>query len=249
MSATHAPAYGEQFAPFYDRLFPREGAMVDAAVARLAALHRPQDGPPLELGVGTGRLAVPLSERVGRVVGVDASPEMLAELARMGGDVEPVLGDLRDFRDGGGHGLVVCALATLTILLHREEQQAALHTLAAAAAPGAAVVVETHNPDHVALLHDGRRTETRLFPVDPPRTALLSQMTLHDGGLWELAHLLVDDGDTRVASEAALLVAPDALDAMAAAAGLELEARHATWAGHEVAPELPMVVSTYRRAS
>ena len=64
-----AAAYGAQFAHFYGRLFPRD-AGAEAAADYLASLHIAEAGPPLELGVGTGRVAIPLAERVGEVVGV-----------------------------------------------------------------------------------------------------------------------------------------------------------------------------------
>ena len=71
--------YGRQFADFYDRLFPG-GPAVAQTVRRLADLHPGDGAATLELGVGTGRIALPLAELVGPVVGVDSSPEMLAVL-------------------------------------------------------------------------------------------------------------------------------------------------------------------------
>ena len=247
MSAAAASDYGEQFASFYDQLYPREPS-IDDAVAFLAARHRPQDGPPLELGVGTGRIARPLAERVGTVVGVDSSPEMLAALAAAGGDVVGVHGDMRDYSASSGHGLVFCVLGSLSVLLGRAEQEAAVLAFAAAAAPGACVVIETKNPGFIRRLHDGRATDTRLVPYAAPDTALLSQMTLDEAsGRWHVGHVFFDSGRARIASETALLIEPEQLDAMAARAGLELEVRHATWAGAPVGDGEPMVVSAYRR--
>ncbi|MEA2241927.1 MAG: hypothetical protein QOD24_1483 [Solirubrobacteraceae bacterium] len=247
MSETVATSYGQQFAGFYDRLFPRDES-VDAAVDRLAALHREEANPPLELGVGTGRVALPLAERLGAVVGVDASPEMLARLESARGRVTPVQGDMRDYRETTDHGLVYCVLGSLSILLERDEQWAAVKTCAAAAAPGAAVVIETHNPAFVKALHRGQRTTSWLVPYAQADTALLSHVTLdEERGLWQLSHVFFDAGCTRVASEASLLVTPGELDEMAGAAGLEPEARHATWDGSPLHDGAPMAISTYRR--
>lgn len=247
MATADATDYGTQFAQFYDRLYPRDGESVAAAAAFLAGLHRPELGPPLELGVGTGRIAVPLSQRVGPVVGVDPSPEMLELLAGQEGEVEGVIGDMRDYEPDRAHGLVCCVLASLTILSTRTEQRAALRAMAAAAEPGAAVVIETHNPDFVELLHEGRRMQTLLVSRGPD-TGLLSQMTLVEaGGLWTVAHQFTDAGRVRFATETCLLVRPDLLDDMARKAGLECEARFGGWDGEEPGPRQPMVVSVYRR--
>ena len=134
--------YGQRFADFYDRIFPRATAETDAAVARLAELHRPELGLPLEMAVGTGRIAVPLSERVGEVVGVDISPEMLAGLEGFGADVTPVLGDMCTYDGSDGHGLVYCVLCSLTLLPSADDQAAAVRRLAQAAAS----VAETRAP-------------------------------------------------------------------------------------------------------
>ena len=72
--------YGRSFADVYDDWY-REVSDVDATVARVAALAaRRGGGRVLELGVGTGRLALPLAARGLAVTGVDASPEMLERL-------------------------------------------------------------------------------------------------------------------------------------------------------------------------
>jgi SAM-dependent methyltransferase len=241
--------YGAQFAPFYDRLFPSDAGAA-AAVERLAALALPGQGV-LELGVGTGRIALPLSERVGEVVGVDVSREMLGELERALAErprpVTPVLGDVRDFDDGRRYGLVLCVLGTLSMVLDAEGQAAALRTLARAAAPGAAVVVETHNPAWVRALHAGAPTTTSFTPYAARDTGLLSHSTLTDDGLWQLGHFFVDDGRVRVASEVSRLTTADEIDAHARAAGLIPEARDADWAGTPATGHEPMVVCVYRQ--
>ena len=66
-----ADTYGESFADVYDDWY----ADVSDAVATVAAVEQMANGGPvLELGVGTGRLALPLAERGVRAVGIDASP-------------------------------------------------------------------------------------------------------------------------------------------------------------------------------
>jgi len=244
--APDAAAYGTQFAHFYDRLFPRD-AGAEAAADYLASLHIAEAGPPLELGVGTGRVAIPLAERVGEVVGVDASPEMLAELERTPNPVRGVLGDMRSYAGDGGHGLVYCVLGSLSIVLDPGEQQAVLAVCAAAAAPGAAVVIETHNPVVVEALHEHSRQATIFVPYAARDTGLLSHSVLDpERELWQLSHVFFDDGRARIASELSRLVDPDRLDGYAAAAGLRLQARHGDWLQSAARGDEPMLISTYR---
>ncbi len=246
MSVISDSGYGAQFAHFYDRLFPAD-AGAEAAIEYLAALHLTQAGPPLELAVGTGRIAIGLAQRLGPVVGVDSSAEMLAELARTPSAVEGVLGDMRTFADEGGHGLVYCVLGSLSIVLEREGQRAVLAACAAAVAPGGAVVIETHNPDFVAAIHRERRTETIFVPYEAADTALLSHCVLdREHELWQLSHVFFDDGRARIACELSRLISPAQLDELAADAGLALHSRHGNWLGAPAGIDKPMVVSTYR---
>ena len=91
-------SFGRQTAEVYDDA-PRGDE--DVAVAFLAALAR--DGPALELAIGTGRIALPLSASGVRVDGIDLSPEMIARLrAKPGGAALGVT--LGDFADGAGRG-------------------------------------------------------------------------------------------------------------------------------------------------
>src|SRR5688500_19962569 len=87
--------YGDRFADVYDDWYADITDVVacTSTLARLAGRR-----PVLELGVGTGRLAIPLAERGVDVVGVDSSPAMLERLAsKPGADrVEVVPGDMID---------------------------------------------------------------------------------------------------------------------------------------------------------
>jgi SAM-dependent methyltransferase len=77
---SYGPAtYGERIAETYDELYgSRFEVETAAAVEFLAGLAGP--GPALELGIGTGRVALPLAARGIPVHGIDASPAMVARL-------------------------------------------------------------------------------------------------------------------------------------------------------------------------
>ena len=93
-----ASTYGDRFADVYDDWY---GDVTDAVActAKVAELARAAGGGPvLELGVGSGRLALPLVERGLEVHGIDASPAMVERLrAKPGGDrVRVTIGDMAD---------------------------------------------------------------------------------------------------------------------------------------------------------
>ena len=155
-----AVAYGRQFARFYDRLFPG-GAAAEPVVARLAALRADEGRPALELGVGTGRIALPLAERCGPVVGVDGSPDMLARLAQNPASSRP--GRHPRLRRRARLRPRVLRLRHALDGARARRPGRRARGLRAACAPGAAVVVETHDPAAVAAMHEGRTRES-FFP-------------------------------------------------------------------------------------
>src|SRR5262245_25479592 len=114
-----ASTYGDEIADFYDGLHGDVEPRVIAALVELAG-----GGPALELGIGTGRLALPLSQRGVRVVGIDASAAMVAKLrGKPGGAAIPVtMGDFARVRLEEQFSLVYIALNTFFVLLSAEEQ-------------------------------------------------------------------------------------------------------------------------------
>lgn len=240
--------YGRQFKGWYDRLIPDDGVTTEA-VKGLLALHPAPEAGTLEFGVGTGRIALPLSEGVGRVTGVDSSPEMLDALRvklKDGGDVDPVYGDFRTYTSESRYGMVYAVCATLSILCTAEEQQQAVRRAAALLAPGGRLVIETHNKPSILDLHEGSTRTTYFVPYPEPGTGVQTHSTLLDGGLWHCSHILYQaDGTTRVGSEVTRLTTPDDVDGYARAAGLECEARMARWDGTPYSEREPMFICCY----
>ncbi|MFN6120666.1 MAG: class I SAM-dependent DNA methyltransferase, partial [Actinomycetes bacterium] len=147
MRGFRSDSYGDAFADVYDEWYA-DVTDLDATVAFVAALAGP-DGSVLELGVGTGRLAVPIAARAGRVVGVDTSRRMLEELARSDVDrtVTTVHGDMVDDLPDGPFDVVLAAYNTVFNLTSAERQQACFDQVAARLAPGGRFVVEAFVPD------------------------------------------------------------------------------------------------------
>jgi SAM-dependent methyltransferase len=114
-------------------------------------------GPLVELGCGTGRVAMHLSARGYRVYGVDLDPDLLATLAARAGDleVEPIVADGRDFELPEPVSLALAPMQFLQLLPSGADLQLCLESVAAALRPGgllAAAIVESLPPSDSALL-------------------------------------------------------------------------------------------------
>ncbi len=123
-----------------------ESAVLEPTVAVLAELAAGR--PALEFAIGTGRVALPLSELGVAVSGIELSPAMLAELdAKAGADrITTVVGDMATTRMPGDFGLVYLVYNTITNLLTQDEQVACFENAAAHLEPGGAFVIETLVP-------------------------------------------------------------------------------------------------------
>ena len=247
MSATGLADYGRQFAGVYDRIFP-PGPGAEQTAAWLAGRH--PGGGALELGVGTGRIALPLAARTGPVTGVDLSPEMLASLraavAHRRLPVTAVQADIRDYDDGRRYGLVYCVCGTLSMVLGVADQQRVLDTCARALAPGGVVVIETHNPAAVEALHGGRRHASFFVPYPGRDTGLRTRSTLDERRRrWELSHIWCEGERSHAAAERSRLTSPAEIDGYAERAGLRLVARRGDWRDSPCAGTEPTVECVY----
>ena len=113
--------YGDTFAEAYDDLY-QDRENLGSVVALLAELAA--GGKSLELGIGTGRVALPLAERGVEVHGIDVSEAMVAKLrAKPGGDAIPVtMGDFADLGVAESYALVFVVFNTFFGLLTQDDQ-------------------------------------------------------------------------------------------------------------------------------
>lgn len=242
--------YGERFASVYDDWYDgiTDASACAALVAELADTDRHAGGGPvLELGVGTGRLALPLAELGLGVVGVDSSPAMLAALAAKpgGAAVEAVLGDMADPPVGDRRfAVVLIAYNTLFNLVDVADQQRCLRNVASLLLPGGSLVVEAFVPaPGVAEQAVSPRTITADRVVlsvsrsDPERQEALGQyVDITEAGIslrpWHIRWST-----------------PEQLDEMAADAGLVLADRWSDWSRSPFGPDAAAHVSRYVPAS
>jgi len=122
-------------------------AVIGETVDFLAALAG--EGPALELGIGTGRIALPLAQRGVPVHGIDLSEDMVAQLrAKPGGAELPVtIGDFSSTRVDGTFALVYLVYNTISNLTTQDAQVACFANAAAHLGPGGCFVVEVGVPD------------------------------------------------------------------------------------------------------
>jgi len=244
MDGYERSTYGDAFADVYDEWYT-DITDLDATVAMLRAAAG--EGPVLELGVGTGRLAVPLASGGLRVVGVDTSAAMLERLRARDPDrlVETVEGDMVADLPPGPFSLAVVAYNTLFNLTAEGEQEACFAAVAERLAAGGRFVVEAFVPEEPPRSGDdvairtlaADRVVLSLSRHDPERR-------LAEGQFVELT----EAGGVRLRPWSIRYRSPEELDAMAAAAGFDVEDRveDATGTAFD-AERSARHVTTYRR--
>ena len=216
--------FDERIAARYD-----EGAMftptvVDPAVRFLADLAG--DGAALELGIGTGRIALPLSRRGVRVHGIDLSPAMVAKLrTKPGADkIGVTIGDFATTRVGGTFRLAYLVYNTIMNLTTQDEQVECFRNVAAHLDVGGCFVIEVGVP---GLQRLAPGVTVRAFTVSPTRLGFDEYDVAAQGLVSH--HYRVVDGQLEVFSAPFRYVWPSELDLMARLAGMTLRERWSDW--------------------
>lgn len=238
--------YGDRFADVYDEWY--DGITDAEACAALVAELADQDGsagggPVLELGVGTGRLALPIAALGLEVVGVDASPAMLERLAAKpgGAAVEGLLGDLADPPVGGRRfAVVLVAYNTLFNLTEPGAQAGCLRAVARLLLPGGSFLVEAFVPDAGPAT---AAVEPKAITAD--RVVLSVSQTDPDAQVALGQYVDITAAGIRLRPWHIRWSTPEQLDAMAADAGLVLADRWSDWSRTPLGPDDPVHVSRY----
>ncbi|MET0460361.1 MAG: class I SAM-dependent methyltransferase [Ilumatobacteraceae bacterium] len=199
--------------------------VLDPVVDVLASLAG--DGPALELAIGTGRVALPLSARGVAVSGIELSPHMVAQLrAKPGAHAVPVtIGDMTTTRVDGTFALVYLVFNTIMNVTTQSEQVAVFANAAAHLAPGGCFVVEVGVPQ-LRRLPAGEIG--RVFEMQPGHVGIETFDDLVGQITW--SHHWMDVQGRLVRHAAPYrYVWPSELDLMAQLAGLRLRGRWAGW--------------------
>jgi SAM-dependent methyltransferase len=228
-------AYGDGIADVYDEWYA-EATDVEGTVATVARLG----STVLELGIGTGRLAIPMLEAGLVVHGIDASPAMVSRLRVKVGDRIPVV--IADFTDVPVEQTYDVVLLAFNALLNLTEVGAQARCLRRCAAVAPCVVVETVVPASDAAAPVSA-VEVRSVTADEVR---LSAFQVVDGVVSGNIVSIREEG-IRLRPYSLRLAEPSELDAMAAAAGLVVAERWSGWRGEAFGPDSDRCVTVYRR--
>jgi SAM-dependent methyltransferase len=233
--------YGERVADVYDEWYKS----IDTAdeIALLTELAR--GGRALELGIGTGRIAIPLAARGVEVHGIDASPAMVEQLrAKPGGNAIPVtIGDMADVPVDGEFALVFVVFNTFFQLYSQEAQVRCFANVAEHLRPGGRFLIHAFVADP-SRVESGQDVSVKEASLDRVRL---------DATIYDAAEQRIDTTQVRITEAGIRLVHaklrfanPPELDLMARLAGLTLEDR---WAGFDRRPftgASAVQVSVYR---
>ncbi|MGD2153811.1 MAG: class I SAM-dependent methyltransferase [Gemmatimonadales bacterium] len=238
-----AASYGEKIADVYDEWY--SGLDTAGAVELLAELAGP--GPVLELGIGTGRLALPLSERGIEVHGIDASEAMVAKLrGKPGADRIPVtIGDFADLEVEGRFSLIAVAFSTFFSLLSQEEQVRCFRKVAYRLTDDGVFVLEAFVPD-VSRFDRHQRVSTSKVKEEE----VMLEVSQHDAIQQRVdsKHVVVSEAGIKMFPVKVRYAYPSELDLMAQLAGLCLRERWGGWRRQPFSASSVWHVSVYERA-
>jgi SAM-dependent methyltransferase len=217
-------------------------AVVGPTVDFLAALAG--GGGALELGVGTGRIAIPLAARGVEVHGIDLSRAMTDRLrAKPGGDAIGItIGDFSTARVEGSFRLAYVVFNTIDNVTTQAAQVACFRNVAAHLEPGGRFVVEVGIPDLRRLPYGERYV---LFDMSPTHWGFDEYEVANQGMISH--HFELRDGKVEKSSGPFRYVWPAELDLMAELAGLRPLERWSGWNGEPFTSDSRKLVGVWEK--
>ena len=237
--------FGEQVAQHYDERYAHQNdpAVVDPIVAFLAELGR--DGAALELGIGTGRIALPLARRGVRVHGIELSEAMVARLrAKPAADrIGVTIGNFATATVEGTFSVAYLVANTIMNLTTQDEQVACFRNAAAHLEPGGCFVIEVLVPG-LRRLPPGETFQP--FDVSPTHFGFDEYDVARQGVVSH--HYWLAEGKVEVFSPPFRYVWPSELDLMARLAGMTLRERWSGWNREPFTSDSTKHVSVWEKA-
>ena len=236
--------FGERVAARYDEPGPElsgtqeVGPVVDF-LAELAG-----DGAALELGIGTGRIALPLAQRGVPVHGIDLSHAMVERMRAKpgGGEIGVTMGDFATTTVDGTFSLAYLVFNTIMNLTTQDEQVACFQNVASHLQPGGCFVIEVGVPD-LQRLPPGETFQP--FHISSTRLGFDEYDVAAQGLISH--HYLLDGDTTEVVSMPFRYVWPAELDLMARLAGMTLRERWSGWQREPFTSESRQHVSVWEK--
>jgi SAM-dependent methyltransferase len=235
--------YGERIAEIYDELHTSYDAAAVSTLTQLAG-----NGRVLELGIGTGRIALPLAKDGLELHGIDASAAMISKLrAKPGGDsIAVTMGDFADVKVGGEFSLIFVVFNTFFVLRSQEEQVRCFRNVAKRLGKDGVFLLEAFVPDMTRFDRDQNVSATRVTSEhvrldvsdhDPLEQRVNSQ------------HLFITGEGIKLYPVQIRYAWPSELDLMAQLAGLRLKWRWSGWQRESFTARSEKHISVYERAS
>ena len=236
--------FGESVAARFDERYAYQAdpTVVEPMVAFLANLAR--EGAALELGIGTGRVALPLADRGVPVQGIDLSDAMVARLrAKPRAErIGVTIGDFATATVEGSFTVAYLVANTIMNLTTQEQQVACFQNAAAHLEPGGCFVIEVLVPG-LRRLPPGERFQP--FDVSPGHLGFDEYDVVRQGLVSH--HYWIDEGSVEVLSPPFRYVWPSELDLMARLAGMRLRERWGSWTREPFTSESTEHVSVWEK--
>jgi SAM-dependent methyltransferase len=233
-----AERYDESSADMFDP------AVVEPVVDFLEELAG--NGAALELGIGTGRIALPLAGRGVHVHGIDLSEAMVAKLREKPGaeEIGVTIGDFATTRVESTFSVAYLVFNTINNLTTQDEQVACFQNVAAHLEPGGCFVIEVGVPGLLTLppgerfqIFDFSESHVGIDEYDVANQGLISHHFSLVDGKWELVSMPFRS------------VSPAELDLMARLAGMTLRERWSGWKREPFTSESTKHVSVWEKAA
>jgi len=215
--------YGQRVAHVYDDWYAK---IDEGAIDLLSELAG--DGPALELGIGTGRIALPLSARNVKVSGIDASELMVAQLKAKDGaeEIDVRMGSFADVDIEGEFQLVYIVFNTFFALLSQEEQVRCFRNVAAHLTSSGCFLIEAFVPELTRFIGGqvnwATKVEDEVVELDVGKHDAVNQRVCSQ-------KVVLKDGSVKLYPVQIRYVWPAELDLMAQLAGLHLRERWSNW--------------------
>ena len=238
-----ASTYGDRIADVYDQFVGTSGdsERIDV-LAKLSV-----GGRALELGIGTGKYALPLAARGIEVHGIEASEAMVAQLrAKSGGATLPVaIGDFADIDVDGSFSLVFVISNTFFMLTTQEDQVRCFENVASHLSESGVFLIHAFVPD-ISLFDGGQRLGAGLPDLD----TVEFDISIHDAmnQAVDFRHVYLTEEGMRMYPGRLRYAWPSELDLMARLAGLRLRERWSNWDRSTFTSQSRSHVSVYERA-
>lgn len=240
-----ATTFGSFVADIYEHFYADQTEPTATKIDLLAELA--DGGTALDVGCGTGRMALALADRGISVVGLDSSPDMLDVLRAhdQGGLVSARLCDVTNDPIEGRYRLAYLLFEVFLMVGDRDAQRSALDNIVGALEPGAHVLIEmsVFDVDEWAEYVDGA---VRVSDLQPGRVVIGTSRYDRSTNRLDYQDVLISRDGIRLIPLTMHPLSPAELDTMAQGAGLDPVAAWSDWDRRPYLPGSPTMIGVYR---